>query len=340
MTVYINISYAQSFPRCGARYKMKRAIIAGIAGQDGSYLAELLVEKGYKVLGFLKKDEDTSYLAKVIKDVVLEDTELVRKDDIIRWTRLFGPDEVYNFAAISFIPVSWDDPYGAFQANTLLVAAFLEVLKNHCPTARFYQASSSEIFGDPPQSPQDEDTPHNPVTPYGVSKLAAHLLAGLYRRRYGMYVASGILYNHESPRRQDHFVTQKIARAAAEISLGRSEKLKLGSIVARRDWGYAGDFVRGIWLMLQQPAAADYVLATGETHSIRDYLQVAFSRVGLRWEDWVETDPALVRPVDVGQLVGNPSRAKKFLGWIPEVSFPQLVHMMVDSQLERLKNQR
>ncbi|MBP2685633.1 MAG: GDP-mannose 4,6-dehydratase [Deltaproteobacteria bacterium] len=274
---------------------MRRAIIAGIAGQDGSYLAELLVEKGYKVLGFLKKDEDTSTLARVIKDVVLEDTELVRKEDIIRWTRLFGPDEVYNFAAMSFIPTSWDDPYGAFQANTLLVAAFLEVLKNHCPSARFYQAS---------------------------------------------YVASGILYNHESPRRQDHFVTQKIARAAAEISLGRSEKLKLGSIDARRDWGYAGDFVRGIWLMLQQPSAADYVLATGETHSIRDYLQEAFSHVGLRWEDWVETDPALVRPVDVGQLVGNPSRAKKFLGWIPEVSFPQLVRMMVDSQLERLKNSR
>jgi GDPmannose 4,6-dehydratase len=155
-----------------------------------------------------------------------------------------------------------------------------------------------------------------------------------------MYVASGILYNHESPRRQDHFVTQKIARAAAEISLGRSEKLKLGSIDARRDWGYAGDFVRGIWLMLQQPAAADYVLATGETHSIRDCLQEAFSHVGLRWEDWVETDPTLVRPVDVGQLVGNPSRAKKFLGWIPEVSFHQLVHMMVDSQLERLKSPR
>ncbi len=319
---------------------MKRAIIAGVAGQDGSYLAELLVEKGYRVLGFLKKNEDTSNLEKVLEDVALEETELVRKDDIIRWTRLFGPDEVYNFAAMSFIPASWDNPYGAIQANTLLVAAFLEVLKNHCPSARFYQASSSEIFGDPPQSPQDEDTPHNPVTPYGVSKLAAHLLAGLYRRRYGMYIASGILYNHESPRRQDPFVTQKIARAAAEISLGRSEKLKLGSIDARRDWGYAGDFVRGIWLMLQQPTAADYVLATGETHSIRDYLQEAFSRVGLHWEDWVETDPALVRPVDVGQLVGNPSRAKKFLGWIPEVNFPQLVHMMVDSQLERLKNPR
>ena len=315
----------------------RRAIIAGIAGQDGSYLAELLVEKGYRVLGFLKKDEDTSNLSRVLKDVVLEETELVRKDDIIRWTRLFGPDEVYNFAAMSFIPTSWEDPYRAFQVNTLLVAAFLEVVKNHCPSARFYQASSSEIFGDPPASPQNENTPHNPVTPYGVSKLAAHLLAGLYRRRYGMYVASGILYNHESPRRQDYFVTQKIARAAAEISLGRSEKLTLGNIDARRDWGYAGDFVRGIWQMLQQPEPGDYVLATGETHSIREYLQVAFAHVGLRWEEWVEIDPALLRPVDVGQLVGDPSRAKQFLGWRPEVNFPDLVHMMVDAQLDRRK---
>jgi hypothetical protein len=174
----------------------RRAIIAGIAGQDGSYLAELLVGKGYRVLGFLKKDEDTTHLASVAGKIVLEETELVRKDDILRWTRLFGPDEVYNFAALSFIPDSWDDPYRAFQVNTLLVAAFLEVLKDHCPSARFYQASSSEIFGDPPESPQDESTPHNPVTPYGVSKLAAHLLAGLYRRRYGMHVTSGILYNH------------------------------------------------------------------------------------------------------------------------------------------------
>ena len=318
----------------------RRAIIAGIAGQDGSYLAELLVEKGYKVLGFLKKDEDTSNLSRILKDVVLEETELVRKDDIIRWTRLFGPDEVYNFAAISFIPTSWDNPYRAFQVNTLLVAAFLEVVKDHCPSARFYQASSSEIFGDPPSFPQNENTPHNPVTPYGVSKLAAHLLAGLYRRRYGMYVASGILYNHESPRRQDYFVTQKIARAAAEISLGRSEKLTLGNIDARRDWGYAGDFVRGIWLMLQQPEAGDYVLATGETHSIREYLQMAFAHVGLRWEEWVEIDPALLRPVDVGQLVGDPSRAKRFLCWRPEVNFPDLVHMMVDAQLERLTGAR
>lgn len=318
----------------------RRAIIAGIAGQDGSYLAELLVEKGYKVLGFLKKDEDTANLSRVLKDVVLEETELVRKDDIIRWTRLFGPDEVYNFAAMSFIPTSWEDPYRAFQVNTLLVAAFLEVVKDHCPSARFYQASSSEIFGDPPSFPQNEHTPHNPVTPYGVSKLAAHLLAGLYRRRYGMYVASGILYNHESPRRQDDFVTQKIARAAAEIALGRSEKLTLGNIDARRDWGYAADFVRGIWLMLQQREAGDYVLATGETHSIREYLQVAFAHVGLRWEEWVEIDPALLRPVDVGQLVGDPSRAKQLLGWRPEVNFPDLVRMMVDAQLERRKGAR
>ena len=316
--------------------KSRKAIIAGIAGQDGSYLAELLVKKGYKVLGFLKKGEDTSNLASVAKEVILEETELVRKDDIIRWTRLFGPDEVYNFAAMSFIPMSWDDPYGAFQANTLLVAAFLEVVKDHCRYARFYQASSSEIFGDPPESPQDENTPHNPVTPYGVSKLAAHLIAGLYRRRYGMFVACGILYNHESPRRPDWFVTQKIARAAAEIAAGRREKLSLGSLDAWRDWGYAGDFVRGIWMILQHDHPDDYVMATGKTHSIREFLEVAFSHVGLRWEEYVESDPGLVRKIDVGQLTGNPSRARERLGWKPEVSFEELVRMMVDAQIRKL----
>jgi GDPmannose 4,6-dehydratase len=314
-----------------------RAIIAGIAGQDGSYLAELLVAKGYRVLGFLKQGDDVSRLSAIRNDIDFEETELVRKEDIVRWTRLFGPREVYNFAGVSFIPESWEDPYRAFQVNTLLVAAFLEALKVHCRGARFYQASSSEIFGNPPLSPQDESTPHIPVTPYGVSKLASHLLCGLYRKRYGMFCVSGILYNHESPRRQEHFVSQKIAKAAAEISKGRSEKLTLGNLDARRDWGFAGDFVRGIWLMLQQPAADDYILATGRAHSIRDFLDLAFSSVGLRWQEWVETDPSLVRPVDVGLLVGNPSRAKEKLGWEAKVSFEQLVKMMVDAQLERIK---
>ena len=315
----------------------KRAIIAGIVGQDGSYLAELLVEKGYRVLGFLRKDDDTSNVASILGKIELEQTELVRKEDIIRWTRLFSPGEVYNFAAVSFIPESWDDPYRTFQVNTLLVTAFLEALKDHCPSARFYQASSSEIFGDPPCSPQDENTPHNPVTPYGVSKLAAHLLTGLYRRRYGMYAVSGILFNHESPRRQEHFVTQKISRAAAEFSFGRKEKLRLGNIEARRDWGYAGDFVRGIWLMLQQEKPEDYVLATGETHSVRDFLELAFSHVGSHWKDHVESDPEFLRPIDVGKLVGNPARAKTNLGWEPRVSFVQLVKMMVDAQVDTLR---
>ncbi|MDA8121271.1 MAG: GDP-mannose 4,6-dehydratase [Deltaproteobacteria bacterium] len=314
----------------------KRALIAGIAGQDGSYLAELLLEKGYRILGFLKKEDDVSVISHLVKDVVLEETELVRKEDIIRWTRLFAPDEVYNFAGVSFIPASWDDPYRAFQVNTLLVTAFLEVLKDHCPGTRFYQASSSEIFGDPPVSPQDESTPHNPVTPYGVSKLAAHLLTGLYRRRHGMFAVSGILYNHESPRRQDYFVTQKIARAAAEISLGRTEKLRLGNIDAKRDWGFAGDFVLGIWLMLQAKEPDDYIIATGKSHSIRDFLSAAFGHLGLSWEEWVETDAALVRPVEVGLLVGNPARARKKLGWEPAVSFDALVRMMVDAQVARL----
>lgn len=313
----------------------KRAIIAGIAGQDGSYLAELLLEKGYRVLGFLKKDDDVSVISHLARDVVLEETELVRKEDIIRWTRLFAPDEVYNFAAVSFIPDSWNDPYRAFQVNTLLAAAFLEVLKDHCPEGRFYQASSSEIFGDPVSSPQDEATPHNPVTPYGVSKLAAHLLTGLYRRRHGMFAVSGILYNHESPRRQDRFVTQKIARAAAEISLGKKEKLKLGNIDARRDWGFAGDFVRGIWLMLQAGEPDDYIIATGKSHSIREFLSAAFRHVNLSWEDWVEIDASLIRPIEVGLLVGNPARAKAKLGWEPIVSFESLVRMMVDAQIEK-----
>jgi GDPmannose 4,6-dehydratase len=316
----------------------RKAIITGIAGQDGSYLAELLLEKGYDVLGFVKSDDDVSSLRQILDHISLEETELVKKEDIIRWTKLFGPDEVYNFAALSFIPSSWDDPYRALQVNTLLVAVFLEVLKDNCPGARFYQASSSEIFGDPPCTPQDEDTPCNPVTPYGVSKHAAHLLTGLYRRRYGMYAVSGILYNHESPRRPSHFVTQKIAQAAAEISKGRKDKIRLGNIEALRDWGFAGDFVRGIWLMLQRETPVDYILATGETHSVREFLAIAFSHVGLRWEEWVEIDPLLVRPVEVGQLVGNAMRAKRELGWVPKVDFEHLVKMMVDAHILKLSN--
>jgi len=316
--------------------KKKSAIIAGIAGQDGSYLAELLIEKGYRVLGFLRKDDDTSALSHLMKDIMLEETELVYKEDIIRWTRLFLPDEIYNFAAVSFIPDSWIDPYRALQVNTLLAAAFLEVIKDHCPSSRFYQASTSEIFGDPPESPQTELTPHNPVTPYGVSKLAAHQLDGLYRRMYGIFTVSGILYNHESPRRPARFVTKKIACAAAGISRGNQEKLRLGNIDALRDWGFAGDFVKGIWLMLQADKPEDYILATGELHSIRDFLEVAFRCVGLDWRDWVEVDSTLIRAVDVGLLVGNSSRAKEMLGWAPEMSFVALVKMMVDYELTAL----
>lgn len=314
----------------------KRAIITGIAGQDGSYLAELLVSKGYDVVGFHRETDDLSLLAGLSGQVRLECTELVLKDDIARFTKAFRPDEVYNFAGVSFIPASWDDPYRALQVNTLLVAAFLDVIRTSCPGTRFYQASSSEIFGDPPASPQTEETPHNPMTPYGVSKLAAHQLCGLYRRRHGVYAACGILYNHESPRRPDHFVTQKIAKAAAAISLGSDERLKLGDIEARRDWGYAGDFIRAIWSILQQDVPDDYIIATGETHSIRDFLDAAFGRVGIRWEDRVDIDPSLVRPVEVGRLVGDPSKAKDRLGWVPEVSFYELVGIMVDAQVEKL----
>lgn len=315
----------------------KRAIIAGIAGQDGSYLAELLIGKGYKVLGFLKKGDDTSVLSHLVKDIVLEETELVRKEDIIRWTRIFSPDEIYNFAGLSFIPDSWDDPYRAIQVNTLLVAAFLEVVKDHCRESRFYQASTSEIFGDPPESPQTESTPHNPMTPYGVSKLAAHQLVGLYRRMHGLFAVSGILYNHESPRRPERFVTQKIARAAAEIAKGRREKLKLGNIEASRDWGFAGDYVKAIWMMLQAETPDDYIVATGESHTIKDFLKAAFGHVGLNWEEWVEADPTLIRPVEVGLLVGDSIKIREKLGWTPEVIFEELVRMMVDSHLRKIE---
>lgn len=313
----------------------RRAIITGIAGQDGSYLAEFLLGKGYRVLGFLKKDDETSVLSHLLKDILLEETELVHKEDIIRWTRLFLPDEIYNLAGMSFIPDSWGDPYRTFQVNTLLVAAFLEVVKDHCPGTRFYQASSSEIFGDPPESPQTEETPHNPMTPYGVSKLAAHQLVGLYRKMHKIFAASGILYNHESPRRPERFVTQKIARAAAEIANGRTEKLRLGNIDARRDWGFAGDYVRGVWLMLQSATPDDYILATGMTHSIRDFLEIAFRHVELDWKEWVEIDSSLIRPVEVGLLVGDSSKARKVLGWTNQTAFADLVRMMVDAQLGR-----
>ena len=318
--------------------KKKRAIIAGIAGQDGSYLAELLVEKGYRVLGFLKKDDDISVLSHLLTDIMIEETELVRKEDIVRWTRLFLPDEIYNFAGVSFIPESWGDPYRTFQVNTLLVAAFLEVIKDHCPGTRFYQASSSEIFGDPPESPQTERTPYNPMTPYGVSKLAAHQLVGLYRKMHKIFAVSGILYNHESPRRPERFVTQKIAIAVAEIAKGRTEKLSLGNIDARRDWGFAGDFVKGIWQMLQSDTPDDYILATGSTHSIRDFLDLAFRHAGLDWKEWVEIDTGLIRPVEVGLLVGDSSKARKMLGWVVHVTFKELVKMMVDAQMKRLKH--
>jgi GDPmannose 4,6-dehydratase len=317
--------------------KKKSAIIAGIAGQDGSYLAELLINKGYRVLGFLRKDDDTSALSHLEKDILLEETELVSKEDIIRWTRLFLPDEIYNFAALSFIPDSWDDPYRAIQVNTLLVAAFLEVIKDHCRESRFYQASTSEIFGDPPESPQTESTPHNPMTPYGVSKLAAHQLVGLYRKMHGIFAVSGILYNHESPRRPERFVTQKIACSAAEIFKGKREKLKLGNIEARRDWGFAGDYVKAIWRMLQTDTPDDYIVATGESHSIKDFLQAAFGHVGLDWEKWVEVDPTLIRPVEVGRLVGDYAKAREKLGWKPEATFEELVRMMVDSQLQKIE---
>lgn len=314
----------------------RKALITGIAGQDGSYLAELLLGNGYEVLGFVKKGEPVELLRPFIQQLKIEETKQQEFESMSRSIRSFSPQEIYNFAAVSFIPASWDDPVGTLETNTLLAMRLLETFRVACPTARFYQASSSEIFGTPIASPQDENTLFQPVTPYGVSKLATHLLAGLYRKRYQLFVTCGILYNHESPRRPAHFVMQKIARAAAEVSLGNGRKFQLGNIESRRDWGFAGDYVRGIWLMLQQETPDDYVLGTGETHSVRDILEIAFTYIGDHWERWVDTDPEMIRSVEVGNLVANPERARRRLGWAPSIPFPALVRMMVDAQREKL----
>lgn len=319
------------------RNRKRKAIITGIAGQDGSYLAELLLGKGYEVLGFVKKDDPVELLRPIIQQLNIEETKQQEFESMNRTIRSFSPHEIYNFAAVSFIPASWDDPLGTLETNTILATRLLETFRVACPTARFYQASSSEIFGKPIASPQDENTLFQPATPYGVSKLATHLLAGLYRERYRLYVSCGILYNHESPRRPGHFVMQKIARAAAEVSLGTVKRFHLGNIEARRDWGFAGDYVRGIWLMLQQETPDDYVLGTGETHSVRNILEIAFTYVGGHWEQWVDTDPEMIRPVEVGNLVANPERARSRLGWVPIIPFPDLVRMMVDAQREKLR---
>jgi GDPmannose 4,6-dehydratase len=317
-----------------------RALITGIAGQDGSLLAELLLAEGYEVFGIVRGDTSAAYpnLDGIRNRVELVPVALLDQHALTDVLGRLAPDEVYNLAAPSFVPVSWERPVLTAEFAAVGATAMLEAIRAAAPQARFYQASSSEIFGEPLETPQTERTPLAPVTPYGVAKAYAHFIVGSYRRRYGLFACSGILYNHESPRRPLSFVTRKVSYGAARIALGLDDELWLGSLDARRDWGYAGDYVRAMRLMLQQPEPDDYVVATGIDHSVQDLVEAAFARVGLDWRRHVHVDESLKRGrAELHRLVGDASKARERLGWRPSVDFTQLVELLADSDLALLK---
>ncbi|MEZ4588898.1 MAG: GDP-mannose 4,6-dehydratase [Gemmatimonadales bacterium] len=321
---------------------MPRALITGVTGQDGSYLAEHLLAKGYEVLGVVRRTSHHSYER---IDHLLDRVEIVTADllDQHSLTQVIGkhqPDEVYNLAAQSFVPTSFTQPVLTGEFTALGVTRILEAIRLAHPKARFYQASSSEMFGKVVETPQSERTSFYPRSPYGVAKVYGHWITVNYRESYGLYAVSGILFNHESPRRGIEFVTRKVSDAVARIKLGLATELKLGNLDARRDWGYAGDYVDAMWRMLQQPEPDDYVIGTGETHSVRELVEIAFAHVGLDHREHVKTDPSFLRPAEVDLLVADPSKAKRVLGWEPTVDFASLVRMMVDADLERLAARR
>jgi GDPmannose 4,6-dehydratase len=318
---------------------MSRALITGIGGQDGSFLAELLLERGYDVYGVVRAGADTyPNLHSIADRIELIEADLLDQGSIEAAIAAARPRELYNLAAPSFVPASWDRPVETAEFAAVGATSVLEAIRSVDPSVRFYQASSSEIFGEPRETPQTEETPLAPVTPYGVAKAYAHYIVGSYRRRYGLFACSGILYNHESPRRPLDFVPRKAAHAAAAISLGLESELVLGDLDARRDWGYAGDYVRAMWLMLQQEAPDDYLVASGESHSVRELVQCAFAYLGLDWQKHVRIDPALQRgPAELHRLVGNPGKARRALGWEPELDFTRLIHLLVDTDLERMR---
>ena len=318
----------------------RRALIIGIAGQDGSFLAELLLAEGYDVFGVVRQPVSGRFdnLADIREQIELIQSDVLDELSLVDVLTSCRPHEVYNLAAPSFVPLSWRQPVLTAEFAAVGCTALLEAIRRVDDEIRFYQASSSEIFGEPREVPQTERTPLAPVTPYGVAKAYAHFITLSYRRRYGLHACSGILYNHESPRRPADFVTRKISRAAAAISLGLEREVLLGDLDARRDWGYAGDYVRAMWLMLQRDVPGDYVIATGEPHSVRELAQCAFSRVGLDWEEHVRVDESLVRgKAELHDLVGDASKAREELGWAPSVDFEGLVHLLVDADVERLQ---
>ncbi len=323
--------------------RQRRALVTGIGGQDGSLLAELLLDEGYEVFGVVRRAPDAyaDRLAGIADRLTVVREDLLDQRSLVAVLRSARPSEVYNLAAPSFVPRSWDEPVLTAEFAAVGVTAMLEAIREVDPTVRFYQASSSEIFGEPVETPQNESTPLLPLTPYGVAKAYGHFISGSYRRRYGLFACCGILYNHESPRRPLDFLPRKVAHAAAAISLGLESELLLGDLDSRRDWGYAGDYVRAMWLMLQQDEPDDYVVATGESHSVQDLVERAFAHVGLEWRDHVRSDPALRRgAAELHHLVGNPARSRERLGWRPTVDFDGLVALLVDAELERLQEKR
>jgi GDPmannose 4,6-dehydratase len=317
-----------------------KALITGITGQDGSYLAELLLDKGYQVFGMVRRSSTENFdrINHLRDKISLRQADLLDQLSIIRLIEECQPDEIYNLAAQSFVPTSWDQPMLTGEFNALGVTKILEAVRQVNRKIKFYQASSSEMFGKVQQVPQTEKTPFYPRSPYGVAKVYAHWITVNYRESYDIFAVSGILFNHESPRRGLEFVSRKITDGVARIKLDPSQKLYLGNLDAKRDWGYAGDYVRAMWLMLQQKTPEDFVIATGENHSVRNLADIAFSHVGLKYDDYVDVDPKLVRPAEVDVLLGDPSYALKKLGWKPQVSFEQLVKMMVDADMERLSS--
>ncbi len=315
----------------------RRALITGVTGQDGAYLAEFLLGKGYQVHGMVRRSSTENFerIAHLRDRISLHQADLLDQLSLIRLLEATQPHEVYNLAAQSFVPTSFAQPLLTGEFTALGVTRVLEAIRQVDRSIRFYQASSSEMFGTVQEEPQRETTPFWPRSPYGVAKVYGHWITVNYRESYDLFACSGILFNHESPLRGEEFVTRKITRSVARIKNGKQQKLKLGNLDAQRDWGFAGDYVRAMWLMLQHETPGDFVIATGEKHTVREFADIAFARVGLNWEDYVEVDPAFFRPADVNTLCGDATLARETLGWQPEVDFRQLVEMMVDADMQR-----
>src|ERR671918_202587 len=319
---------------------MTKALITGITGQDGSYLAEFLLDKGYSVFGMVRRSSSQHFdrIQHILDKLHLVEGDLTDQSSLDDAVKTIVPDEVYNLASQSFVPTSWNQPVLTADVTGTGVTRMLEAIRKHKPDARFYQASTSEMFGKVRETPQNETTPFYPRSPYGVAKVYAHWITINYRESYNIFACSGICFNHESPRRGLEFITRKVTDGVARIKLGLADTLKLGNMDARRDWGFAGDYVKAMWLMLQQEQAEDYVIATGISHSVRDLVQIAFDYVGLPLEPHIEIDPKLFRPAEVDILVGDASKTRTRLGWVPEVSFHEMIAMMVEADLKRLSH--